>query len=180
MYKHLLNKRFFRDNPVKELTAQKLIYSSILMPEIEELAKNYVHGLTDRAEDEALRIKEETNPEIILKMLRGKCDSINNTILRDKVLEYEEELVKRIIELLVRSGNDVFIEHAVSIIPKCKKSYLNNLMDILNEIRNPYTLSLVCIVIGHIGGEETIPVMHKKFLELKELYPKENYEQGLF
>ncbi|HYE83554.1 MAG TPA: hypothetical protein VEG39_15480 [Clostridia bacterium] len=48
----------------------------------------------------------------------------------------------------------------------------------MDEIRNPYALSLVCIVIGFIGDETTIPIMHKKYLELKGIYPDENYEQG--
>jgi hypothetical protein len=110
--------------------------------------------------------------------LRSKCDPLNYGILRDKVIEYEEPLVPRIIDMLVRSGNDVFIEHAARIIPKCKVNYSNELLDILSEIRNPYALSLVCIVIGFIGDEEAIPFMIHKYNELKNTYPHETYEQG--
>lgn len=63
MYRYLLNKKFFKDNPVKELTSQRLIYSSILMPEVEVLAQNVVIGLTDSADEETVRIKEEKMPK---------------------------------------------------------------------------------------------------------------------
>lgn len=111
-------------------------------------------------------------------MLRGKCDPINYNILRDKVLEHEDELVPKIVEMLIRSGNEVFIEHAAKIIPKCKTNYSNSLLQILDQIRNPYATSIACIVLGFIGDEEVIPIIHHKYIELKRLYPRENYEQG--
>ncbi|HYE83555.1 MAG TPA: hypothetical protein VEG39_15485 [Clostridia bacterium] len=111
MYRKLLNNQFFKDNPVKELTAQQLVYSKILMPEFEDIAEKVVTALTGRTEAEAMRIKEENNPEVILKFLRSKCDTLNYNILRHKVLEYEEQLLPKIIEMLIRSGNDVFIVH---------------------------------------------------------------------
>ncbi len=178
MYRYLLSKKFFEDNPIKGLTSQRLIYSSMLMPEVDDLARKIVTGLTDRAEEEALRINGEKDPEVLLKLLRSKCDPINYAILREKVLEHEEELMPKIVEMLISSGNDVFIEHAARIIPRCKVNYSNDLLHILKEIRNPYALSLMCIVIGFIGEEEVIPIIHHNYTQLKGLYMNENYEQG--
>ena len=178
MYRYLLNKKFFKDNPIKELSSQRLVYSSILMPKVEDLARKVVSQMIDRAGEEAQKIEEESDPEVIFKLLRGKCDPINYTILRKKVLEHEEYLLPKIIQALIRSGNDVFIEHAARIIPRCKRNYLNNLLNILQEIRNPYAVSLMCIVIGFIGDEETIPIIYHKYIELKDQYPNEDYEQG--
>lgn len=178
MHRHLLNKKFLKENLVKELSAQRLAYSTILMPEIEENASNIVQEWTDSANEEALVIKEENDPEVILKRLRGKCDPINYCILRDKALENEEQLMPKIIAMLVRSGNDVFIEHAARIIPKCRKNYSNDLLNILEEVRNPYAVSMICLVIGFIGSEEIIPIIYKKYHELKRLYPDDSYDQG--
>ena len=110
--------------------------------------------------------------------MRGNCDSINYTFLHSKILEQEEILMPMIIEKLKTSVNDVFIEHTIKLIKKAEKNYLEELVEIFNDIRSPYALSLACIIIGFMGNESHIPLLLQKHSELKSLYPGENYEQG--
>lgn len=76
------------------------------------------------------------------------------------------------------SLNSMFIENTVIILANTKKNYTEALLKMLDEIRSPYAMSLVCITLGFIADEEAIPVLMKKFEYFRKLYPEENYEQG--
>jgi len=174
----MLTKKFFKDNPVKENTAQQLVYSILLYDGLEELAVEFSKTQIKRAEEEAEAIKNESSPEILLKLMRGKCDPLNYVLLHTKILEQEETLLPVIIEKLKKSGNDVFIEHSIKLIKKAKTNYCEKMIEIIDEIRSPYALSLVCILIGFLGSESDIELLLRKHAELKSLYADSHYEQG--
>ncbi len=123
MYSNLINNRFFKENQVKDLTAQQLVYAQIDMPVLVEIADEFVKSITNRAEKERLEIIKEEDPDKLIRLLRGSCDILNYDILHKKVLENEELLLPRIISMIKTTGNDVFIEHASKLIPKCKSNY---------------------------------------------------------
>lgn len=174
----MLSKEFFNENPVKENSVQRFAYSNLLYDGLEEKATEFSKNLIKRGEGEAELLKKETSPEVLIKMMRGNCDSLNHTLLHSKILEQEEALMPGIIEKLKTSGNDVFIEHTMKLIKKSTKNYCEEVVEIIDDIRSPYALSLACIIIGFMGNEAHIPLLLRKHSELKSLYPRENYEQG--
>lgn len=174
----MLNKNFFNQNAFEEMSAEKFVYSIIEMPQLSEMARDFVGNITDRAEEEANILKNETNTEFILKSMRGKCDNLNHGILQQKVLENEDELLPKIITMLVSSGNSVFIEHAAKIIPQCSKNYSKELLEILDNVRSPYAVSLICIALGFIANEDAIPIIYDKYFKLKKTFKNESYAQG--
>jgi len=178
MYKNMLNKNFFNKNVFEEMSAEKLVYSVIEMPQLSEMARDFVVNITDRDEEEANMLKNETNTELIIKAMRGKCDNLNYGILYQKVLENEDELLPKIIAMLVKSGNSVFIEHAAKIIPQCNKNYSKELLEILDKVRSPYCVSLICVDLGFLASEDAIPIIYDKYFELKKTYKNESYAQG--
>jgi len=173
----MLTEQFFIENPLKEVSAQRLIYSSMYYEGFEEKTSAYTRTLTNRAEAQRAQLEKEESPEVLFDMMRGKCDIINHMLLIQKILEHEEVLLPRIINSLKTSLNDVFVELAVKTIKKAKNNYCDQLLEILDDIRSPYAVSLVCIVIGFLGNEDAIPVLLKKHKELKA-YKNENYEQA--
>jgi hypothetical protein len=173
----MLTEQFFIENPLKEVSAQRLIYSSMYYEGFEEKTSAYTRTLTNRAEAQRAQLEKEESPEVLFDMMRGKCDIINHMLLIQKILEHEEVLLPQIINSLKTSLNDVFVELAVKTIKKAKNNYCDQLLEILDDIRSPYAVSLVCIVIGFLGNEDAIPVLLKKHKELKA-YKNENYEQG--
>lgn len=178
MYKKILTEKFFDDNLDNGINAQKLFYAQLDVPQISKIAENIVKEMTNRGREEAKMIERENNPDVLLKMLRGRCDSLNYELLHQRVLEYEDELIPKMIKMLINSGNNVFIEHTARIISKCQRNYMNELVEILDKIRSPYAVSLICIVLGFIGDEQVIPIIYNKYLELKTLYKNETYDQG--
>lgn len=182
MYKDILTKKFFKDNPVKSLTAQQIVYAQIENPELPKAASDFVRKYDKkydrRTDEERERLLHESDPDVLLKMLRGKSDVINRHILLQKVMEQKEVIIPIILDMLKTSLNDVFIENAVMILANTGKDYSEVLLKTLDEIRSPYASSLACIALGFIADEDAIPVLMKKYNEFKSLYPEENYEQG--
>ena len=185
MYKKLLAKKFFEDNPYLENSVQRFIYSTLLYEGLEELANKITieEGLlSDERLEQVARekeeIQEEQNSEMIFQFLRKETEMVNRGLLVQKALEFEEVLLPKVVEKLMRSYHDIFIENSIDILAKSNKDYTPLLKERYAEIRSPYVQSLVCLILGFRGEEATIPWMLDKFLEMKKLYPGETYDQG--
>jgi hypothetical protein len=173
-----LTKKFFKDNPVKELTVQQFVYSQMQMPELSRITSDYIRRLNNRAEDEKEILLKENDPDKLLKMLRGKCDVLNHHILHQKILEQEEVLIPIILKMLKTNMNSAFIENTVKILVKTKNNYSEILLKILDEIKDLYAMSLACIALGFIADENAIPILISKLSYFKNTYPEQNLEQG--
>jgi len=185
MYKHLLTKKFFRDHPYVEHSTQRFIYSILLYKEFDDLTDEIIikQGILsdERLEDitrEKELIQKEQSPEMIFQLLRKNIEMINRGLLIRKALEFEEVILPMVVEKLMRSYHDIFIENSIRLLAKSNKDYTPLLKDRYDEIRNPYVQSLVCIVLGLRGEESIIPWMMDRFFEMKKLYPDETYDQG--
>lgn len=178
MYKKLLSNKFFRENPINEISAQNFVYISLEVEGFNKLAEAVVRRMTDRAEKQIKEIQEENDPDRLFKLLRGGCDTLCQEALRERVLEFEDVLVPRILAAYKRTLNDVFAENACRILVKCKKNHSKDILEMYQNIRSSYALSLISITLGFIGDEECIPILYEQFEEFKKSYKDENYEQG--
>lgn len=103
LYQDLLTKEFFEDNPVKDITAQQFVYTQMQIPIISEFVSDFVRKYDNRADEEREKLLHENDPDILLKMLRGKCDVINHDLLRQRILANEEILLPKILEMFKTS-----------------------------------------------------------------------------
>lgn len=178
MYKDLLSKKFFNENPIKKYSAQNILFEQISNPALDQYALDTVRKYDQRAEKERAQLQEENDPNTLLQMLRGKCDNLCHDILYEKVLANEEIMIPKMLPMFKKSLNDEFIESTVKILTRTKHNYSKVLLKMLDEIRSPYAVSLACIVLGFIAGEEAIPVLMEKYEQLKKHFPNEGYMQG--
>jgi hypothetical protein len=181
----LLTKKFFRDNPYKEHSVQRLVYSTLLYEGLEQKAAEIVlerTGLNDDRLEQITHEKEmiltETDPAAIFQFLRKNLDVINRHVLINKALEFEDKILPMVVDKLVRNSHDTFIENAIRLLIKSKKDYSQQLLERYAEFRSPYVQSLSCIILGFRGTEEIIPWMMDKFCEMRKIYPDETYDQG--
>lgn len=185
MYRKLLTGRFFRDNPYKEDSVQRFVYSVLLDNGLEKIAQDiFLEHMTpgeDRLKiiaDEKAMIAAQEDPEAIFQLLRKRFDPISRTALLEKTLEHEQAILPKVVEKLIRSDQNVFIENAVRLLARSENDYSAPLRERYHEIRSPYVRSLACLVLGIRGSEDTIPWMMDRYHELKKAYPDETYEQG--
>ena len=174
----ILTKKFFLDNPVKEFSAAQFVYTQLLMPALLDIASDFARSYNKRAEQERERLQYENNPDILIKMLRGRCDKINMYLLHERVLANEMDVIPRVLEMFKTSINDALIENTVKILARTKNNYSKDILEMFHDIASPYALSLICITIGFIADEDVIPVLMDKFEYFKKHYPDNTYEQG--
>jgi len=185
MHQNLLTRKFFRNNPVEEISTQRFVYSILTHNGIEEIANDYVLEYAnlgaeriERIRNEKEQIQSEQNPDALLNFLRKDFELNNRVALVKRVLEFEEELMPKVVEKLIRSDNDNFIDNAMRLLARSEKNYSPLLYNKFNEIRRPYVQSMACLILGIRGGEEIIPWMMSQYQEMKRLYPDETYNQG--
>lgn len=173
-----LSKDFFDKNPFKEISAARLLYSTLLAPGIEQLASEITEQFVRRGRGEAKRISKETNPENLLKMMEQRLDPLNHWLLKKKIPEFANYAIPKLIEKLKDNQDDLFVELAIGIIYESKIDCSSQLLDILDLIKDPYTLSQICLVLGFIGPRKAIKPVWDYYHFLKDRYPQENYDQG--
>lgn len=74
-------------------------------------------------------ILTEKDPEVIFQFLRKNLDVMNRTALIEKALEFEDQILPMVVDKLVRSNHDTFIENAIRLLARSKKDYSPLLME---------------------------------------------------
>lgn len=175
-----LSESFFRENPVKEISAARLMYSCLLNPQVEEIAAKTTKPFIpeQRWQKEEEKINQETTLEGLLKIIEESPDPVNHALLKKKILNFSNLAVLKIVEKLKDNQDDVFVELGVRIIHESKIDCSTQLLGILDSIKHPHTLSLVCLLLGLIGPREAIQPVWNYYHFLRDNYPEETYEQG--
>ena len=88
--------------------------------------------------------------------MEQKPGSIDQWLLRKKILRFPPFAVPEMIERLKDNQDAIFVEMAVDIFHKSEIDSSSQLLGILNSIKDPYTHSLVCMLLGLIGTEEAV------------------------
>lgn len=123
-------------------------------------------------------ILAEQNPDAIFQLLRKNLDGANRPILVERALEFEDEILPMVVEKLVHSDHDTFINNAIRLLAWSEKDYSPLLLERYAKFRSPYVQSLVCLILGFRRKEDIVPWMLNKFFEIKKCYPDETYDQG--
>ncbi|MEW6609184.1 MAG: hypothetical protein AB1414_17360 [bacterium] len=176
-----LSEDFFDKNPFKELSAARMLYSFLLYSELglDQLASKLVRmAVGKRGKEEMKRINKETKLENLIKMMEQKPDPLNHWLLKKKILRFRESAVSKVIERLRDNRDDTFVEVAIQIIYESKIDCSYQILGILDSIKDPYTLSLVCLLLGLIGPKEALQPVWNYYHFLKDKYFQKHYEQG--
>ncbi|MEW6619058.1 MAG: hypothetical protein AB1422_06895 [bacterium] len=176
-----LSKDFFDKNPFKELSAARMLYSFLLYSElnIDQFASKLVRmSVGKRREEEAKRINKETKLENLIKMMEQKPDPLNHWLLKKRILRFRKSAVPKLIESLRDNRDDTFVEIGIQIIYESQIDCSSQLLGILDSIKDPYTLSLVCLLLGLIGPKEALQPVWNYYHFLKDKYFQEQYAQG--
>jgi hypothetical protein len=180
----------FLDKNFKEHSPARLIYSYLLSSPskfdkivnkfMQKFMKKSFLELKNRAKKEAEVIEKENNLDNLIKIMEQRPDPVNHRLLKNKIIKFGKPAIQKIIEKLKNNRNDVFVELAVQIIYESKIDCSSHLLNILDFIKDPYTLSLVCLLLGLIGPKEAIKPVWDYFHILKVKYPNsmDNFEQG--
>ena len=186
MDKKLLPKNFFKDNPLDQLSAAQIAYFAMTAG-FEEKFRDIVQNVLDEtlasgrkaqiAAEAAAISRLETGDEIV-KFMRSDYDIANREILCKKALTMQAKVMPSMLRRLRTSFQEKFVETAVYTLAHAEQAYVDQLIEIYPEIRNPYAQSMACLVFGVQEREDTVELLLREYERLKKDYPEESYCQG--
>ena len=186
MDKKLLPKNFFQDNPLDELSAPLIAYFSMRVGFNERLQdvmrETLENGLDlDRktviAEEKEKISQLETGEETV-KFIRSGYDIVNRELLCNRVLAMQAEVLPLLLHSFRTSAQDSVIETAVHILSHAEREYVDQLITMYPDIRNPYAQSTACVALGVQKREEVLPLLLREYERFKREYPEKSYCQG--
>ena len=186
MNKEMLPKRFFKDNPIEELSAANISYFKMLLAskaETQQLVEDGVSmGITPERRaniaEEKKTIAALCTGEEIVAFMRKEFDIINQNLLCQKVISMQEQAIPLMLRRYRTTLQDVFVDTAVHILARAEKHHAEALLEMYPEIRNPYAKSMACLVFGVQHLEQAAPLLYKEYERMKREYTKESLCQG--
>ena len=151
-----LPKHFLEDNPLKELSTALLTHFrmiTITISELNEQINEMVIPVMEEPRHEQYLTEKECimnldKAEDIVSYMRKIKDPTNISLLIQKAVEYQDDVMPLVLKRICKSGHDVFIENATLLIANADVKYTEQLYDIFSDIRNAYARSELCIVFG--------------------------------
>lgn len=186
MQNNKLPKNFLKDNPLDELSTAMLTHFrmiTITIPELNNQVSDVVVPAMEQSRLEQYQTEKENImnlckvEEIVLYMRKIK-DPANSSLLLEKAIDYQNEIMPLVLKRICTSGHDVFIENTAVLLANVDEKYTDQLYNLFPEIRNPYARSELCIVFGVKKKIEYTDLLLKQFKQIKEERPDNDYEQG--
>ena len=128
--------------------------------------------------EEKERINGFSSAEEIVAFMRSRFDGVNQTQLCWKALTMQETVIPLMLQRYRTTLQDVFVDTSVQILAHAEKCYVERLMEMYDQIRNPYAKSMACLVIGMRKTEGATPMLLKEYERMKREYPEESLCQG--
>lgn len=186
MDKKLLPKNFFKDNPLDKMSAPLIAHFSMTAGFNEKL-QNAIWDILEgeieperkaRIEEEKAEIARLETGDAIVKFIRNDYDIANRETLCKKILTMQAEVLPLLLRRFQTSFQDSVTETTVYILGHAEREYVDQLIEMYPEIRNPYAQSMACVALGVQEREDTLPLLLREYERLKRQYPEESYCQG--
>lgn len=181
-----LPKHFFEEHPLNDISTALMTHFRMLTITMSELNEQINEMVVPRMEksryDQYMTEKEcienLRNAEDIVSYMRKVKDSNNISLLIQKAIAYQDDVMPLVLKRICKSGHDVFIENAAILIANTDIKYTEELYAVFPDIRNAYARSELCIVFGVKKKIEYTQLLMEQFRKIKEERPDEDYEQG--
>ena len=186
MDKKLLPRNFFRDNPLDKMSATLIAHFSMTAG-FDEKLQNAIWDILEgeieperkaRIEEEKAEIARLETGDAIVKFIRNDYDIANRETLCKKILTMQAEVLPPLLRRFQTSFQDSVTETTVYILGHAEREYVDQLIEMYPEIRNPYAQSMACVALGVQEREDTLPLLLREYERLKRQYPEESYCQG--
>ena len=175
----ILDDHFYNTTEFREYSAQRLLYSNLLMPEMEKIVSKITKHTIHRGKDERKRIEETEDIGALIEILKNNVDPVNQVLLMDKLLQKKETSLPIIFETLKGSINDSLLELAVKIIHGTGINFSAKIINIItHHQRRAYAVSQLCMLLGFFENKESEKILWDYFHFFKENYKNETYCDG--
>lgn len=175
----VLDKTFFQTNTVHEISAPRLLYSNLLMPEVVALASEISNQMINRGAKESMIIDNTEDVKTLFDIMLKGLDSLNHQKLIKKLLRYKKTSVPMIIEELKEPKSAAFVEISIKIVHDSGVNCSENILEIIKEPKiGAYAVSLLCMLLGFYENEKSEKLLWDYYHCFKENYSDETYSDG--
>ena len=175
-----LPKRLTDHNMVDSASAAYMMYMFHTFDEMKRILNEKLSERQDTEEDRKAReqLIMISDPADFFKWMRKPLAGVNKWILRDLMLEHEDEITDMILHRIIRSFVDDFVEYSIDFMIDCRENHSKWILENYDRVVNPYTKSLLCLVLGFRGDESCVSFLLEQEMKLSEEYPEERFNQG--
>ena len=179
----MISNRFFKENPIKEMSAAHFAYISMTLFDNDELNDKMEDFLkeaigSDRAallDEEAEKIRSLEDPQEILSMMKKLNETQNRKVLVKKILSKEDEVMPLIAKRYLRIRLEKFIETAAWALYLADEKYTRQIYEEYEEIAEPYAQAVLCLVIAMKKIEGTEDFLMNEYNKFKKNYTDESF-----
>ena len=139
--KPILDDNFFRLNKFNEISAQRLIYSSLVMPEVEKFAYRAASRVRDLSTSKVVAIEHAKDAAELIKLANQKLNLIDHVPFIEKALQFGDKFITLLFDELKNSNDDAFFELAIRFIKRTKSDCSNEIINLIEkDLSNAYYL----------------------------------------
>jgi hypothetical protein len=162
-----------------DVSSPRMLYSLLLMPQVEVVASTISNQLLTRGRDEARRIAHAKTLQQLLDIMARRPDPLNHTRLVERVLEFGEEAIREILQRLRVQQNATFLELGIRVLFKSGLDCYDEVCDIVDKgPRRAYQISLLCMLLGFTGDRKYAQRLWNYYHFFRYQYPSETYSDG--
>ena len=175
---------FFRDNPLKELSAAMIAYSKMYIEQndalslkMDELVLAHIDDVrAARIARERQQIEQSYDPAVWIDLMR-RCDVLNHRLLSEKIAANADQAMPLLLKKYCTSLQDEFIELANLVFVRSDVCYTQTLWELYPQIRAPYAQACACLAFGMCAMRQEIPFLLEQYRRFQRDYPKESFSQ---
>lgn len=148
-----------------------------------ELKSEFETRLKEEPEPEDDRLNREyieqmTSPDDFFKLMRKPMSIRTEYAFRKEMLKKEDLIADMIKKRAMTNMLDTFVDHATYFFINCKADPSGWITENYADIRNPFTQSMMCLVLGFRGDESHIDFLLEQAEDLARKFPDESFDQG--
>ena len=180
----ILDDIFFKNNPIKLISAQYLFFFKFSRFKNEEAIIKAVidrnPSVLQRAENQKQAI-ENANKEQLKEFVVKGVDNLNQFVLFEKIKPYVKEFKLNIFSVLEDTNDDLVIDTNIRLIHHFYKELdlEHTLIQLIQKpIKNAYISSQLCTIVGLLKFKHAKQLMWNCFHEFKKIHPYQEYYMG--
>ncbi len=184
----LITKQYVRQHPVYTYSAAHILYTFELYPDFfEDADRDIMPALYDRMKEEGIDLPDKTKKmlmeavmaeedlsRLIRMMRRPMTPDVANTLL-NKLLARDAEALPEVKALVLKTFSDHGIENCTRFLIRCEEDCSAWILENYAQVRNSYTQSMLCLVLGFRASPDVIPFLMAQLERFEKNFPEEHF-----
>ena len=172
-------KGFINSRELNDKSPAVILHEMILLPEFMDVAGRLM-GADDPAMEQQMldEAKAADTTQELFRMMRRGIVGPGLRVLREKLLQNDDELTPLVKERVLTTGQDIFIENAAYFLTGCRENTTEWIMQHYNEVKSEYMKSMLCLVLGMRGEPEQIEFLMEEYQRFDRGFADKPYQQG--